>query len=30
VQSGLQAIQGFDTKADPLRAIGNYIFERKS
>jgi geranylgeranyl diphosphate synthase type II len=30
VHSGLQAIQGFDTKADPLRAIASYIFERKS
>ena len=29
VQTGLQAIHGFDKKAEPLRAIGKYIIERK-
>jgi geranylgeranyl diphosphate synthase type II len=29
IQSGLRAIRSFDKKADPLRAIGKYIIERK-
>jgi geranylgeranyl diphosphate synthase type II len=29
IQTGLHAIHGFDKKADPLRAIGKYIIERK-
>ena len=29
IQSGLQAINRFDKKAEPLRAIGKYIIERK-
>ena len=30
IQNGLQAIDGFDTRAIPLRAIASYIIERKS
>ena len=29
VQTGLHALHSFDNKADPLRAIGKYIIERK-
>jgi geranylgeranyl diphosphate synthase type II len=29
VISALQAIESFDNKADPLRAIANYIVRRK-
>jgi geranylgeranyl diphosphate synthase, type II len=29
IQSGLHALRSFDNRADPLRAIGKYIIERK-